>query len=372
MHSKKQLFLFLLTVIFIVFFPSKSVYAATDCARIEKVEVDVKQVIPFAFFKCITTVDAPHVGSPTIACGISFNGEWPENICPSDSNFAGWKNNQATFNCTFPYATIPESMKTIELVAFDFRYGCGLTAGNHKPLSINTTLPTSPAAAAPGSQAQSILPTSRPTEPVGASTIISQILDKKSPSYSPSLIGFSQNCLKNKNIYVQASNATGVPWQILAGIHYREGECGPTNSLVSGRKIGTNEPDLLGNCSINSLPGKAVPVTGGCGFQTLLNSAIYSGNHLVGKIGAVPSSFPSLVFALSRYNGTGNSNCGKTPFKSCPAYFPGEDDTYVMNFFDARHSPMYIVYCADYTLCLPPVADSRPGVVTISTIISTL
>jgi lysozyme family protein len=348
-----------------------------DCATIKEVHIDVNEIKPFEEFKCLATVDHAHAGSETIACGISFNDMWPDNFCPSDTDFGGWHGDVAIFKCNYRYTALPANVTSVKAVAFDFRYGCGMDSGKKtSPLIVNLTVTPPPQAKAPGSQAQAIIPTDRPVtpSPAGSATIsIDKLLEKKQIDYSSSVLGLAQSCLKNKPVYEQASQVTGIPWQIFAGIHYREGSCGSANSLVSGRKIGANEPDLLGNCSnTNSGPGKPVPLAGGCGFKSLLDSAIYSGNHLKGKIGKVPDSFPSLVMALSRYNGTGNSNCGKTPYNNCPPYFPGEDDTYVMNFFDSRHQKMYIVYCADYTLCNPPVADSRPGVITITNIAASL
>lgn len=182
----------------------------------------------------------------------------------------------------------------------------------------------------------------------------------------------------NIAVYKEAAAQTGIPWQVLAGKHYIEGSMGANKSLVSGRTIGTDEPDVRrsgGGCSSGSTgPGKAVPVPGGCGFNTLLDSAIYAGNHLKSKIGGnPPQSFEELVKALSRYNGGGNSNCGRgVPYHFCPPDFEGEDDPYPMNYFDTKHNLMYLIYCADLTKCNPPKIFPRPGVMTIIRAISEL
>lgn len=173
-----------------------------------------------------------------------------------------------------------------------------------------------------------------------------------------------------ETIYQQAEAETGVPWQLLAGKHFVEGGSSPTKSLVSGREIGTNEPDVVrgGGCS-SQVVGKGIPIPlegGGCGFSSLLDSAIYAGNHLKNKIGKAPSTFQEAVTALSRYNGGGNSNCGNgVPYAGCPKEFEGEDDPYPLNYFDKKHDPMYLIYCADLTRCDPPQVFRRPGVMTI-------
>lgn len=172
----------------------------------------------------------------------------------------------------------------------------------------------------------------------------------------------------NIEIYQQAQEITGVPWEVLAGIHFIEGNSDPNKSLTSGRPIGAFEPDVpIRSCqnSSNEL-GKPIQVGGGCGFRSLLDTAVYAGNHLKGKIGdQLPENFQQAVKALSRYNGGGNSNCGKTPYIGCPKEFEGEDDIYPMSKFSKKHEIMYLVYCADLTRCNPPQQYARYGVMTV-------
>lgn len=173
-------------------------------------------------------------------------------------------------------------------------------------------------------------------------------------------------CLDKKPIYEQAGSQTELPWQLLATIHYLEGGCG-SGSLVSGRAIGENEPDIGSCSSADSGPGKPIPLPGGgCGFSSQLESAIYAGNHLKGKIGKAPETFEDLVKALGRYNGIGNANCGRVPeYPNCPPFFENEDHIYPMNWFDARHDRMYLVYCADRQKCNPPKVYQRAGGLTV-------
>lgn len=43
--------------------------------------------------------------------------------------------------------------------------------------------------------------------------------------------------------YIQAAYATGVPWQLLAAVHWREANMVPNRSAVSGEKLGAINPD---------------------------------------------------------------------------------------------------------------------------------
>lgn len=157
-----------------------------------------------------------------------------------------------------------------------------------------------------------------------------------------SMVGFlTPELLKT---YAEASAQTGVPCEVLAGIHFIEGQLDPTTSLVSGRKLGTPEPDA----------GNKV-------FSTLLETAVYSGNELKAHLGGVlPDSIERLTTGLSRYNGGGNDNCQdgypyEIPYDGCPALWEGEADMYATSQIDQKHSEMYLLYCADRTACEPEV-----------------
>lgn len=181
-------------------------------------------------------------------------------------------------------------------------------------------------------------------------------------------------CQSKKSIYEQAGAYRGINWQILAAIHYLEASCGD-GSLVSGRAIGSNEPDVVageGCSSAVSGPGVPYPIAGGgCAFRSLIDTAIYAARHLQGKIGKNPENYQELVTALGRYNGLGNRNCGKTPYSGCPPYFESEDHIYPVNWLDGRHDTMYLIYCADGRTCPTPQPVRRiPGGITILRILS--
>ena len=156
------------------------------------------------------------------------------------------------------------------------------------------------------------------------------------------------------NVYGAASAVTGVPCEVFAGIHYVEGLLDPQKSLVSGRPLGTPEPDA----------GNQV-------FKTLLDTALYAGEHLKGKVGGNIKDVKTLITALSRYNGGGNSQCQPDygypiPYSgTCPPDFEGEDDLYPMSWLDDGHSSMYLLYCDDNLACEPTPYEA-PGALTFA------
>lgn len=194
---------------------------------------------------------------------------------------------------------------------------------------------------------------------------------------------------ENIAAYKEASSITGIPWEALAGLHYVEtgSNPNPTKSLVSGRPIGGVEPDVpITLCSkAVSEPGTPISTGEGCGFATLLDSAIYAGKHLTGKIDKPPQNFEDFVTAMSLYNGGGNSNCDEeVPYSNdtnCPnkrvkeinsvpvtlraPLFKGEDDPYAVAFFDQKHEGMYLVFCADSRRCSPLQPFTRPGAMAV-------
>lgn len=198
-------------------------------------------------------------------------------------------------------------------------------------------------------------------------------------NFSQSLIQNARRCLANQAVYEQASSMTGIPWMFLAGVHHVEGGCSPTKSLVSGRAIGIAEPDVGSNCSSQyDGVGKPHPVAGGCGFSNLLDTAVYAGNHLIGKIGTVPRTLPDFAKASAYYNGTGNSNCGRSTYAWCPPAFTGADHIHAMSFFDgdvtcandrSAQYCMYQIYCGDRQKCTTPVPWNNPGALTIAKVL---
>ncbi|NTU46215.1 hypothetical protein HGA88_01170 [Candidatus Roizmanbacteria bacterium] len=394
-------FLFSTTFLFMAFFIwLNPVHAAIDdCAQIQSVSISPSTIETGKDLTCNVVVDSEHAGSRSITCGIAYDDKWPESICPDTSAFRTWNGSTASFACTF-LNVYPDAKKTL-ISAYDFRSNCGPSTGKTIPVSITVNdidkkVDTNsrderiekvkkllealigengPLSAATLENALSELPTSTASAcyyaPTGnlsinAVTAVADIL-KITPSASAlSHKSDVKDCSANRAIYDQASQATGVPWQILAGIHYREGNCGSNSSLVSGTTIGQIESDVPSCSTQDAGSGKPIPIGNGCGFKSLLDSAIYAGNILKQKIGGVPKTLAELMKALSLYNGGGNSNCGEdTAYAgTCPPANVGDDDTYVMNYFDSKHIPMYIIFCGNNSKCNPPKIDGRIGVLT--------
>lgn len=207
-----------------------------------------------------------------------------------------------------------------------------------------------------------IVPTQPPTQPA-------QKVTAKEQAIQEDIDFVLANYPQNKTVYKEASRITSIPAALFAGIHLVEGASVPNRSLVSGRNIGSNEPDVVagGGCSSKlSGVGVPVPVPGGCGFASLLDSAVYAGVVLKRKTNGNLSSFEQTVTALSRYNGPGNANCGMSSYPNCPRLYEGEDHPYPLNFFDSRHEAMYRIYCADHVKCQPLKKFLQPGVLTVA------
>jgi len=189
--------------------------------------------------------------------------------------------------------------------------------------------------------------------------------------------------------YAAAETATGVPCEVLAGIHFEEGDNDPGKSLQDGS-----------------------PLSG-----SLIDSAIRAGNELKGKVGGKITNLNALIQALSWYNGGGNSNCqdssncaaaasldrcgltvgcatdpsscmctsGFVPepgscrascdpnsfpwtfsYNYCPTQTTGFDDPYVTNWWQSpQHNTMYLLYQYDCTRTRPLV-HVRPGSLTVA------
>lgn len=217
------------------------------------------------------------------------------------------------------------------------------------------------------------------TTRVGNPPIASNLLPNPLPKQSASEISKAKGTvstfagLQDKvAVYKKVEALTGLPWQVIAGINKRESLGG---SVISGTPIGQVEPDLAGQCKSTDKPGNGtpVPVGGGCGFlpanslSGLEDSARWAVKILKDKLGGhLPGSYEELAKALSRYNGTGNTNCGRvSAYSYCPPSFEGDDSPYALNFFDdPKHAVMYQVYCDRGIKCNPIRQDPNTGALT--------
>ncbi|MDD2578107.1 MAG: hypothetical protein PHP96_01810 [Candidatus Dojkabacteria bacterium] len=133
--------------------------------------------------------------------------------------------------------------------------------------------------------------------------------------------------------YAAAEEATGVPCEIVAGIHHIEASNRPDGSLWNGG-----------------------PLQG-----TLVEDAISAMEHFVGKINAIGGDvnnldYQTLRVALAAYNGYGNANCnpynsgtrwmniGKCSTSLADYYL---DHIYPVSWIDEDHLDMQVLYCLD-------------------------
>lgn len=127
----KRVFLVLVIILLSSFFTS-SLHAQEGCAQIQSVSLSSSiRVDQSGTIECKVEVDGGHAGSHWIACGFSVNGSWPQNYCPSDTNFLGWNGNTASFRCDIP-ANAFKSQDNVEVVGFDFSNNCGPDTGKRK------------------------------------------------------------------------------------------------------------------------------------------------------------------------------------------------------------------------------------------------
>lgn len=152
------------------------------------------------------------------------------------------------------------------------------------------------------------------------------------------------------NAYAAAEKATGVPCEVIAGLHFEEA----SSAFVPG-----------GNPASYSVQNGGAASRDG-GFAA---SAVAAGKTLLRH----PfDSLPKLITAISDYNGGGNSNCQlgypyPIPYNGCPRAFIGDDDPYATNLLDARHTNMWLLYHGDLTASAPTAyGNDRPGAFTVA------
>jgi hypothetical protein len=139
------------------------------------------------------------------------------------------------------------------------------------------------------------------------------------------------------DVYGQVEADTGIPCEIVAGIHWMEGGMNPDQSLLDGG-----------------------PLRG-----TLLEDATIAMEHLKDKMGMsdvapdqIQLNYETLLMGLARYNGPGNANCTSnylgeerpTRWRSagyCPVDMEGDDHIYPVNWIDDKHQEMDLIFCMD-------------------------
>jgi len=129
--------------------------------------------------------------------------------------------------------------------------------------------------------------------------------------------------------YEYAEQETGIPCEVVAGIHWTEIGMDPKQSVFDGGAIRNG---------------------------SLKEDAKAAMEHLIEKFGGNFDrnniEYEALVTAIGAYNGTGNQNCDKdTRWANngkCPSQFSSEDHPHPMAWIDERHSDMDLVFCVDH------------------------
>jgi hypothetical protein len=136
--------------------------------------------------------------------------------------------------------------------------------------------------------------------------------------------------------YQQASQATGVPWQVLAAIHYRENSNSPGGDLQAGNPIGGPYANSSTDYTKYGYP------------KSIKESAVIAAKHLM-AVATKPINVASpdsevLKDALYSYNGRAQAyakQAASLGFNS--ATQPYEGSPYVMNNFDEIHMNMGMI-----------------------------
>ncbi|MBP9702200.1 hypothetical protein KBD69_00790 [Candidatus Woesebacteria bacterium] len=249
--------------------------------------------------------------------------------------YAGKSMNPADARRRFGYYTCADPMfssqldTSVEEYALGTRIGCDRTVGAPGTSTTGQCLPD---------KFEAILADSDwKTAPSNVTSIIQNSAMFEGGILNPKL----------EEAYAKISEETGVPCEVLAGHHFEEA----TTCFTA-----TGNPE---KCSA----ANGGPVGEQGGFEATVRSAAN------GLLRHTIDTTPELITAISNFNGGGNSNCqigfpgGTIPYGGCPRKFQGEDDPYAMNMVDGTHQSMYLLYCGDFTPCIPPKPyGQRPGV----------
>jgi hypothetical protein len=146
---------------------------------------------------------------------------------------------------------------------------------------------------------------------------------------------------KLKPEYVAASEKTGVPWQLLAAVHYRENNNNPNGDMQAGNKIGGPYPRASTAYARYGYP-KTMAESAEIAARMLID---ISQGGVVKKPINTPNPDPEAIKdTLFSYNGRASvyekqaADLGFDPAKQ-----PYEGSPYVMNNFDAIHQQMKII-----------------------------
>ncbi len=137
--------------------------------------------------------------------------------------------------------------------------------------------------------------------------------------------------------YEYAEKVTGIPCEVVAGIHYTEAGLDLNKSVFSGAALGG---------------------------VSLKDDAVAAMKHLIsvwpGKFDKSNILYEELTQAIGNYNGPGNANCSSDKDNNqritrwreggkCEAQFPFEDHPHPLGYIDERHADMDLIYCMDFS-----------------------
>lgn len=143
-----------------------------------------------------------------------------------------------------------------------------------------------------------------------------------------------------KHQYEQAATATGVPWQLIAAVHYREGGNNPSLDLQAGNPIGGPWNNAA------SYPyGHPKDLEQSAEFAAKQLIGMSSSGGVVNKPINTPSPDPEAIKdTLYSYNGRAEAYAQQAAALGFdPVKQPYEGSPYVMNNFDSKHMNMKII-----------------------------
>ncbi len=156
------------------------------------------------------------------------------------------------------------------------------------------------------------------------------------------------NIEKNKPIYQVAAEKAGIPWEMLAAVHYREANNSSNGSLISGQASGTPEPDQGGKIyhSLQETADEAARI-----LQQKVNNQLTSDT----------TDSVLIKDAFFGYNDRADTYRDQAERFGFDRKTQGyEGSPYVMSGFDAaRTSTMLWIHCDHCAASLP--ADTRLG-----------
>lgn len=137
---------------------------------------------------------------------------------------------------------------------------------------------------------------------------------------------------KNMARYKYAEEKTGVPWQIMATIHYREGGMDPNKSLSNGEELTDH---------VNK-DGIRISADANKDAENAANHLIAAAKSVYGVDVVNDKSMDGLGKAFLAYNRWSMYKCANVPYQKSP---------YVMNFYDSSHMGMTWLHQDAYDEC---------------------